>query len=257
MDAVITAGGIPRPDEGLYAFTNGTPKALLEIAGKPMAQWVLDALDAAQSIDNLVLVGLDPDSGITAKKPTYYLPNQGSMVNNIKAGVDKLVEINPQAERFLLATSDIPAVTPEMVDWVVDDALQSDHDLVYNVSTRPIIEARFPGSNRTYLKLRGVAVCGGDMSVLKTSLVTKHEDLWKRFTAARKTPLKLAALVGLDTLFLVLFRLVDLEGAARKASQRLGINARAVVSPYPEIAMDVDKPYQLELLTNRLEQNFS
>jgi NDP-sugar pyrophosphorylase family protein len=39
MDAVVTAGGIPKPDELLYPYTLGKPKALLEIAGKPMVQW--------------------------------------------------------------------------------------------------------------------------------------------------------------------------------------------------------------------------
>jgi NDP-sugar pyrophosphorylase family protein len=42
MDAVITAGGVPQPDELLYPYTL-KPKALLEIDGKPMVQWVLDA----------------------------------------------------------------------------------------------------------------------------------------------------------------------------------------------------------------------
>ena len=40
MDAIVTAGGIPMPGEPLYEYTNGSPKALLDIAGKPMIQWV-------------------------------------------------------------------------------------------------------------------------------------------------------------------------------------------------------------------------
>ena len=54
MDAVITAGGIPEPDDPLYAYTQGKSKALLDIAGKPMVQWVLDAVCASQNIDNIV-----------------------------------------------------------------------------------------------------------------------------------------------------------------------------------------------------------
>jgi len=36
MDVIITAGGIPRPKHPLYKFTQGKPKALKDIAGKPM-----------------------------------------------------------------------------------------------------------------------------------------------------------------------------------------------------------------------------
>ena len=42
MDAVILAGGIPRPDEPLYAYSNGEAKALIDVAGKPMIQWVYE-----------------------------------------------------------------------------------------------------------------------------------------------------------------------------------------------------------------------
>jgi NDP-sugar pyrophosphorylase family protein len=44
MDAIVIAGGIPEPGDPLYEYTQGQPKALLDIAGKPMVQWVLDAL---------------------------------------------------------------------------------------------------------------------------------------------------------------------------------------------------------------------
>lgn len=253
MDAVITAGGIPAPEEGLFPYTNGASKALLDIAGKPMVQWVIDALDSAQTVENLIVVGLDHSSGLTANKPLHYLPNQGGMVANIKAGVGKVAQLNPQAERLLLVSSDIPAITPEIVDWVVHTAQETDHDLVYNVVARPVVEARFPQITRTYLKLKDIEVCGGDITVIKASLVTSHQDLWRRLTASRKNPLKQAALIGWDTLLLILLRRLDLDAAARQASKNLGIRARAVLSPYAEVAMDVDKPYQLERLIEDLQ----
>ncbi len=51
MDAIVTAGGIPLPEEPLYDATQGHPKALVDVAGKPMVQWVLDALTEARSIE--------------------------------------------------------------------------------------------------------------------------------------------------------------------------------------------------------------
>ena len=57
MDAVVTAGGIPEPEDLLYPYTKGESKALLKIAGKPMVQWVLDAVSQAKTIDRVVVVG--------------------------------------------------------------------------------------------------------------------------------------------------------------------------------------------------------
>ena len=220
MDALVTAGGIPKEDDPLYVYTQGKSKALADMAGKPMAQWVLDALSGSKEVGNVVIVGLDESSGLTCKKPTYYLPNHGGMIDNIRAGTEKILEVNPEAGLFLIVSSDIPTITPEMVDWVVTNARQTDHSLYYHVVPKADMERRFPGSNRTYTKLKGIEVCGGDMNVAATWTVTAQEGLWTKLEDTRKNPLKQAAMVGFDTLFLVLFRLVTVEQAVRAQSAR-------------------------------------
>jgi NDP-sugar pyrophosphorylase family protein len=67
MDAILTAGGIPLPEDPLYTYTNGDSKALVDVAGKPMIQWVLDALSDAKLVDNVIIIGLSPKSGVTCK----------------------------------------------------------------------------------------------------------------------------------------------------------------------------------------------
>ena len=57
MDAIVLAGGTPKPGEPLYPYTGGMPKAMLEICEKPMIQWVLDALSDSESVDNVIIVG--------------------------------------------------------------------------------------------------------------------------------------------------------------------------------------------------------
>jgi hypothetical protein len=86
------------------------------------------------------------------------------------------------------------------------------------------------------------------MNMARTLTAVGNEALWQRIIAARKSALKQAALLGFDTLFLLLFRLITLEDAVEKVSKRLGVKGRAILCPYAEIGMDVDKPHQLELL---------
>src|SRR5512141_344994 len=119
MDAVVIAGGIPQPQEALYAYSKGNPKALIDVAGKPMAQWVLDALGEAKTIDRVVLIGLTSKTGLTCRKPIYYISNEGRMLANIQAGTAKVQELNPKAEYVLFATSDIPGLSGGMIDWVI------------------------------------------------------------------------------------------------------------------------------------------
>jgi GTP:adenosylcobinamide-phosphate guanylyltransferase len=255
MDALVTAGGIPAPGEPLYEATRGGCKAMLAIAGKPMIQWVIDALAGSAKVDRIVISGLPEDCALDYHaRPVQLLPNQGGMLENIRAGVQKVLELNPGARQVLAVSSDIPGITTEMVDWTIDTALQTDHDVYYLVIPRQVMEARYPGSKRSYTRLKDVEVCGGDMNVISASTVTRHEQVWQRLIAARKNVFKQAALIGYDTLFLLLLRLITLEGAVQLASKRLKIKGRAVVCPYAEIGMDVDKPHQLELMRADLTQ---
>ena len=254
MDAIVTAGGIPQPQDPLYSYSHGNSKALIDVAGKPMIQWVLDALGDAKHVDNVIVMGLSPKSGVTCKKPLHFLSNQGRMLANIVTGVNKSLELNHKNEYVLIVSSDIPTIKPEMVDWLVETCMQTDDDLYYGVCKREVMEKRFPDSKRTYTRLKDVEVCGSDISVSHVSMATEHLDMWESLIGTRKSPLRQASMIGLDTFFQVFTRSITLEELAIKISKRIGIQGRAVIWPHAEPCMDVDKPHQLELLRADLAQ---
>ncbi len=257
MDAIVTAGGIPRPEDPLYTYSHGNSKALINVAGKPMIQWVLDALGTAKRVSNVIVVGLSPKSGVTCKKPLYFVSNQGRMLANIVAGVNKALEINKRSKYVLVVSSDIPSIKPEMVDWLVATCMETKDDLYYGVCPRDVMEARFPNSKRTYTHLKDMDVCGADMNVTHVRMATEHLDMWESLIGSRKSPLRSASLIGFGTLFALFTRRLTLEDAVRRVSERLGVKARAIVWPYAEPCMDVDKPVQLELLRADLAQQQS
>jgi GTP:adenosylcobinamide-phosphate guanylyltransferase len=249
MDAIVTAGGIPLPEEPLYPATLGQSKALVDVAGKPMVQWVLDALSAARTVDNVIIVGLTDKMGLECTKKMYFVSNQGKMVENMQAGGRKVKEINPKARHVLLVSSDIPGITGEMVDWLVNTDMQTDLDVYYHVIQREVMEKRYPGCKRTWTRLKGMEICGGDMNVARLKLLLGEDtDIWHKITDARKSPLKQAALVGFDTAFLLLTGRLTLEKAETNVMKRLNLTGKAIVCPYAEVGMDVDKLFQLELM---------
>jgi molybdopterin-guanine dinucleotide biosynthesis protein A len=254
MDALVTAGGTPELGEPLYEYTQGKPKALLEIAGKPMIQWVLNALSASLNVESVVVVGIDESSGVTCTKPLTFVPNQEGMFENLKAAALKMAELKPETKVVVSLSSDIPAITGELVDWVVQTALETDDELYYLVHTREVMETRFPESRRTYYHLGNVDVCGADIHAFAVSLVTTHQDLWGRLMAARKNAFQQAALLGFDTLILFVLRLMTVEQAAQRVSQHLKIRGRAIFCPYAEAGMDADKPFQVDILRRDLEK---
>ena len=256
MDAIVAAGGIPIPEDPLYTYTNGDAKALVDVAGKPMIQWVLDALGDAKHVDNVIVIGLSPKSEITCKKPMHFISNQGRMLANIVAGVEKSVEIDPKSEYVLVVSSDIPGINAEMVDWLIETCMETKEDMYYGVIPREVMEARYPGSNRTYTKLKDVHLCGADMHIAHVSMAIDpdHLEMWEELIGNRKSPLKQAATIGFGTLLKVATRRITLDDLVATVTKRIGITGRPIVWDHAEPGMDVDKPHQLEILREDMEK---
>jgi GTP:adenosylcobinamide-phosphate guanylyltransferase len=248
MDAIIAAGGIPQPQDPLYTYSKGESKALIDIGGKPMVQWVLDALSDSKTVDRVFIIGLSEKSQLTCRKPLFYVPNQGRLLENVKAGTARVLELNPRAAHILFVSSDIPAITGAMVDWVVNTCLQTRDDLYYNVIQRETMEERFPTSKRTYTRLKDMELCGGDMNMVRTAIVFEHSDFWNKLLDARKNPPAQALLIGPDIIFKLLFRRLTIDDVIHRVASKLGLKGRAIICPYPEVGMDVDKPHQLEIM---------
>lgn len=253
MHAFIAAGGVPEPGDPLYQVTRGEPKAFMPVAGRPMVQWVLDALSASTLVDDVFVISPDPDRVLDCSKPTYHLEDQGGLLDNVLHALHAIRDHDPQATHALYASADIPAITGEMVDWRIETASKDPCDLDYAAVERHVMEARFPRSNRSYVRLRDVEVCGGDMNVIRLELAVQTE-LWERVVATRKSPIRQAALIGFNTLMLLLLRRLTLKQGEARVSRGLKLDGRVHLSPYAEIAMDIDKPHQLEILDRDLSR---
>ena len=252
MHVVITAGGVPRPDESLFALTQGGYKAMLEVAGKPMLQWVLDALNAAPRIGQIVVVGIPPIEILKSERPITFLPNRGDILNNIQAGALELLRQDANTQQFLVVSSDVPGVTAEMINWTIDRVNESDVDLYYTVIERKTMEQRYPESKRTYLHLKDIEACGGDVNAARASIFQNTNPLWRKIIETRKSPIKQALALGVDTMLLILLRALTLAQTERRVCKRLGITGRVIPCPYAELGMDVDKSFQYEIMQRDL-----
>jgi len=253
MDAIVLAGGVPGPDSALYPDTKGKAKAMLEIGGKYMIQWVLDALDQADTIDNIVIVGCeDRQTEIHSKKIITFKPSTEDIILNFQRGADAVLEHDPGAKSVAVVSSDIPLITVEGINWIINSSLASNEDLYYAVVEQSQMEKRFPDSSRSYVKLQDMNVCGGDLSVINLDLYKSREDFWRKIFEARKSYLHQARLIGFDILILLLLRRLTFNATVERVTRRLDITGKGLICPYPEIAMDIDKPHQLEIARREL-----
>ncbi len=254
LDVVVTAGFDPQRPDPLATALGAPQKALIDVAGHPMIWWTVRALRACPFIGHIVVAGLDPALQIDLGEGVTCLPNHPDHLENAVSGVNHLLSINPDTEHALLASGDIPLLRPETVRWFVEACSAGDYDFYYSVVEDRVMEAQFPGAGRSYVRLKEGRFCGGDLFQFRTSVLQANLDLARRLLAERKNPLRQAQMLGWGTLIkLVLGRLTIQEGE-QVASRLLRCRAKVVISPYADLAMDVDKPHQLEMARRLLAE---
>lgn len=252
MDIFITAGGIPLEDQHLYEYTKGGYKVMIDIEGKPMIQWVLDAISGSKNIRRVFVAGLPKDTPLHCKHPMVILENRGELLDNIQAAAEEAMKMDPQINQALILSGDVPGITAPMIDWMVNEIKGWDLDIVYTVVEKSEIEKVFLGSKRTFTKLKDVEVCGGDILAFRPSLMLDKQAKWRKIIDARKSPVKQAAIIGFDTLLLLLTRQITLKQAEQKVTKRLNLTGKVMLAPYAEMGMDVDKSFQLEIMREYL-----
>jgi hypothetical protein len=72
-------------------------------------------------------------------------------------------------------------------------------------------------------------------------------EFWQSVERNRKRPWRLVAAFGVAPLLRYGLGRIDLATAFRLGSQRLGLDARPVLMPFAEAAIDVDKPDDKDL----------
>ncbi len=251
--AVVTAGWSPGEDDPLAEYTQGKPKALIPIAGKPMVVHVVDALAGSRYVQRIIVVALDPAAEVQFLVPIEHVPDAGGILANAEAGLQHALAHYPDLDAVLLSSSDLPTITPAIVDTFIEECLRTDHDLYYSIVERSVMEARFPESRRSYVHLREGDFAGGDLFLIRPSITLSQRDLWQSLAGARKNALRQARMIGLWPLFKLIIRRLSLAEAERRASKALNMRGRAIPFPYAEIGMDVDKPFQLEIARAELE----
>lgn len=254
LDAIVTAGGDPAHDTELLAYARDATgraaprKALIEVGGKTLLEHVVDALHGSGRVRRVVVVGLPPEHRPDLGEDVTFLPDTGSMLGNGRAGVEYFQSTGEISERLIAASSDIPLITPPIVDGMLDQCLAYDADFCYNVVEQSVMECAFPGSGRTFVPIEGKRYAGGDINLVRTRIVASNLDKLDQIIGQRKSFWRQLSFVGLDTVFLFLIRRLTIAQIERRVEKVLGFSGKVVISPYAEVAMDIDKPHHLDVV---------
>ncbi|MCL5291727.1 MAG: nucleotidyltransferase family protein [Actinobacteria bacterium] len=238
-DAVILAGGSSKN------LADAPVKGVIDINGKPMVEYVLDALVACPEIDRICVVIPPGIDGVWKAKADAVAENDGTLTQNIALGVGAL-----KSDRMvLILSSDIPLLTPEAVSDFLKRCEDREARLYYPIIPESVARAFFYTMKRTYVKIKEGRFTGGNLTLADPTLIESNVELLEETYALRKSPVKLARLLGVRFILGLFLGNVSVAEVERRVGQILNSPVAAIISPFPEIGLDIDKLSDLEIIS--------
>jgi hypothetical protein len=245
FDAFISAGYDRDKVDPLAVLTGQPQKALVKVANAPMIWHVVRALHESGLIGEIVVVGMEPAEAPDFGRPVHFVADQGSMWANLGSAVHKLAEINDQNRYILISNADTPLLTAEMVRRFVDACQPLERDVYWGIVERQTMESTFPGSRRSYLRVREGDFCSGDLFLADLEVAVRVHRSTEAFFNERKNTFQQLRLLGFTTIIKFLFRRLTLQDLLGVIRHRFDLVGEPVPLPFAEAGMDVDKPHQL------------
>ena len=230
---LILAGQREGVVDPLCAESGVERKAIIPINGRPMINYVLDALDQADLQSPYHVSGFDAGyDGRLTQSPSAPGP-AGSARAALEAGIEYPV---------LMTTADHALLNKAMLESFLSQARASGADFCVGLADKTIIQPAYPHVRRTYLKFKDRSVSGCNLFYIARPDGVAAIRFWEKAQHLRKQPVKLAKSLGWGVLFRYVFGRLTLDGAIDYAAKKLGISAAAILIPIAEAAIDVDKP---------------
>jgi GTP:adenosylcobinamide-phosphate guanylyltransferase len=244
VDAIVLAGS---PNNGRLAHSSpAANEALIEIAGRIIVDYVVTAVREAQLVDRIVIVGPVEDLApfYDGEPGLLLVPAGDTAVQSVINGLEALKTMG----QVLVVTSDVPLLTGQMVDDFIAQCGDRSCDLYYPIVSKELNEARYPGTKRTYVKLKEGTYTGGNILLLKGEAVFRCLPKAEMLVSLRKNPLAMARSVGLSLSVKLILHLLSIKEAEQRVSRMLDIKGQVIISDCPELGLDIDKPEDLELV---------
>jgi GTP:adenosylcobinamide-phosphate guanylyltransferase len=245
--AIVLAG--ERPGENDFAATYGVPaKALIPVGGEPMLSRVARTLLASPSIGRIIVLAQQPEALFVGG--AAWLANEpriGTAVagQGISASVAQVAGSAAAPWPVLVTTADHPLLRPEMVETFIKESEGADS--AFAMVERKVVEQAYPLTTRTWITLSDGHYSGANLFALRTPASLSGVLFWSRAEQYRKKVWRLLWFFGPYMFIRAITRTLSLDQASARAGRKLRLGLCAVLLPYAEASIDVDKPADLEL----------
>lgn len=163
--------------------------------------------------------------------------------STISENLARLRDLSLSQPYLLILSSDLPFIESQHLRELIHFHQQTEPPAegIYPAVEVKLCQRRFPGLRRTTVPLDGMRLTGGNVFILKRDCLAPLLTRLEAFLRARKNPLRMALLIGPGILFRAMLGRLTSKELKDQIQRLFGVRAELYLSPYPEIATDVDR----------------
>ncbi len=224
-------------------------KSFISLGGRILLAYILGVLGEVSEISKIVVVGPVDDLLPLQKQYSFEIvPEEGSIMKNIHAPYRQGLLDGP----FLLVTGDVPLLTKEALEDFLQQCSPYDLDFYYPIIPKKSVEKMYPTTKRTYVPLKEGTFTGGNIFIARAEIIEDCLPRVEDFFRLRKSFIKMVSKLGVTFVLKYITRQLVIEDLILRFRVMFGVEARAVITCFPEIGTDLDKVSDLAFFQEQL-----
>ena len=242
--AIVLAAQRDGKLDPMAADAGVTHKCLVPIVGRPLLEYVIEALVAVPGLERIrvciepaaveavrTIRGASGELGV----PVDYVASAPTITESAYASAAGLT--GP----IVITTGDNVNLTPGAVQQMLD-ALAGGADAALAMASREAVLAAHPEGQRRFYEFKDAAYSNCNLYALAGPEALKVAETFREGGQFAKNRKRLVRVIGPFNILLFVLRLAPLHWAMKRLSRRLGARLAAVVLEDGAHAVDVDNP---------------
>ena len=249
--ALLLAGG--KTKHALKKVTGQEYKAMMTIDAvnsQPMIYHMVEILKNTKHISTIYVAGPEEVNQLISPQVDGLIPSGSTLIDTLKASIPQL----QNESHILIATCDIPLVLSQHIEYFIENCLANPgFDIYYSIINKETYTQLFPSNDlrRIYANLVEGSYTGGNLFLINLQVIIDCAKIIEQFILFRKHPLKMARILGKRIVIKYLKKYLSIRDLEKLVPHYLkGYTGKAILVD-PEIALDIDKPVQLEALESQ------
>ncbi len=246
--ALLLAGG--KSKHALRKVTGQEYKALITIESlhaQSMIDHMIEILQNTKYVSRIFIAAPEELQQRISFDKNSFTPSGTTLVDTLKLSIPRFQD----EQHILVSTCDLPLILSRHIEHFMADCLAiPGFDIYYSIINKQAYTKSFPdpGLRRIYANLTEGSFTGGNVFLINPRVMIDCSKIIEQFILFRKHPLKMARILGRRIVAKYLKRYLSIRDLEKLVPDYLkGYTGKAIVSD-PEIALDLDKPIQLEAL---------